>query len=80
MFIGLNLADAWVTKQLLVHGGGEANAIVSAYGSNMFIKGFVALTIVLILVSLDKTNLLKVLNMCMVAVVLWTGGWVLTYL
>ena len=39
LFIGLNLADAWVTKQLLAHGGGEANAIASAYGSNMLIKG-----------------------------------------
>ena len=80
MFVGLNLADAWVTEQLLAHGGGEANAIVSAYGSNMLIKGFIALAIVVTMVRLDKAKLLKVLNICMAAVVLWTGGWVLTYL
>jgi len=80
MFVGLNLADAWVTKQLLAHGGGEANVIASAYGSDMLIKGFLALAIVLVLVRLDKAKLLWALNVCMVAVVLWTGGWVLSYL
>ncbi len=80
IFVGLNIADAWVTKQLLAHGGGEANSIASAYASSMLAKGFLALAIVLILIRLDKVKLLKVLNMCMVAVVVWTGGWVLTYL
>lgn len=80
MFVGLNLADAWVTKQLLAHGGGEANAIVSGYGSDILIKGFIALAIAVILLRLGKSKLLKVLNICMVVVVLWTGGWVLTYL
>jgi len=80
LFIGLNLADAWVTKQLLAHGGGEANAIASLYGSNALIKGFLALAVVLILVRFGKANLLKVLNVCMAAVVLWTGGWALSYL
>lgn len=80
IFIGLNLADAWVTKQLLAHGGGEANVIASAYGSSLLIKGFLALAAVLLLVRLGKAKMLKVLNVCMVAVVLWTGGWVLSYL
>ena len=80
MFVGLNLADAWVTKQLLAHGGAEANPIASVYGSSFLIKGIVALAIVLILAGLGKGKLLKVLNICMLAVVLWTGGWVLTYL
>ncbi len=80
LFVGLNLADAWVTKQLLAHGGGEANVIASAYGSSMLIKGFLALAIVLGLIRLGKAKLLWVLNVCMVAVVLWTGGWVLSYL
>jgi len=80
MFIGLNLADAWVTKQLLAHGGGEANAIASTYGDDMLIKGFLALAIALLLVRLGKAKLLSVLNICMVAVVFWTGYWLLTYL
>ena len=80
VFVGLNLADAWVTKQLLAHGGSEANVLVSLYGSNMLIKGFLALAIVVVLVRLGKAKLLWVLNVCMVVVVLWTGGWVLSYL
>ena len=80
LFVGLNLADAWVTKQLLAHGGGEANPLVSLYGSNALIKGFVALAVVLVLVRLGKAKLLWMINVCMVVVVLWTGGWVLSYL
>ena len=79
-FVGLNLADAWVTKQLLAHGGAEANAMVATYGSNMLIKGFMALAIVLFLVGLGKVKLLWALNICMAVVVLWSGGWLLTYL
>lgn len=80
VFVGLNLADAWVTKQLLAHGGAEANPIASIYGSSFLTKGIIAVAIVLILTGLGKRKLLKVLNISMVAVVLWTGGWVLTYL
>ena len=80
LFVGLNVADAWLTRELIAVGGAEANPLVSLYGSNALIKGFLALAIVLILVRLDKAKWLKVLNIGMVAVVLWTGGWVVTYL
>jgi len=80
IFIVLNLVDAWVTKELIAHGGGEANAMVSLYGSNMLIKGCLALAIVFLLARFGKANLLKVLNIAMVIVVVWTGGWLLTYL
>lgn len=80
-FVGLNLADAWLTQQLITVGGGEANLLVRAYGSNMLvIKGFLALAIALLLVRFGKSKLLFALNLCMVAVVLWTWGWLLTYL
>ena len=79
LFVGLNLADAWLTKELIAAGGGEANPIVSAYGGNMLIKGFLALAIALLLVRFGKTRLVWMLTMCMVLVVLWTGGWLLTY-
>lgn len=80
-FVGLNLADAWLTEQLIAAGGGEANRLVRAYGSNMLlIKGFLALAIALLLVRFGKAKLLFALNLCMVAVVLWTWGWLLTYL
>jgi len=80
LFVALNLTDAWLTRQLISHGGGEANPIVSAYGTDLVIKGLLALAVALVLVRLGKGRLLKVLNVCMVAVVLWTGGWLLTYL
>ena len=78
-FVGLNIADAWVTKQLLAHGGGEANPL-AVYGSDMLFKGLAALAVGLVLLRFGKLRLLKVLNICMVAVVLWSGGWLLTYL
>jgi len=78
-FVGLNVADAWLTKELIAAGGGEANPLVTAYGSNLLIKGFFALAIALLLVRFGKSKLLWVLNGCMVAVVLWTGGWLLSY-
>lgn len=80
IFVGLNLADAWVTKELLAHGGGEANVITSAYGSSTLIKGSLALAIAFVLIRLNKAKLLFVLNICMAAVVFWTGFWVLTIL
>lgn len=73
IFVGLNVADAWVTKQVLAIGWQEVNPIISAYGTNMVIKGFLALAIVLLLVRFGKTKLLWVLNLCMVVVVLWLG-------
>jgi len=79
LFVGLNLADAWLTKELIAAGGGEANPIVSAYGSNILIKGFLALAIALLLVRFGKTRLVWLLTICMVVVVLWTGSWLLTY-
>lgn len=80
LFVALNLTDAWLTRQLIAHGGGEANPIVSAYGPDLAIKGLLALAIVAVLVRLGRARLLKALNIAMFLVVLWTGGWLLTYL
>lgn len=79
LFVGLNLVDAWLTKELIAAGGGEGNPIVSAYGGNTLIKGFLSLAIALLLVGFGKARLVWMLTMCMVLVVLWTGGWLLTY-
>ncbi len=77
LFVGLNIGDAWLTKQLLAIGCQEANPLVSGYGANMVIKGFLALAIVLGLGWSGKAKLLWILNICMVAVVLWNTGWLL---
>lgn len=71
LFVGLSIADAWLTGQLLTIGWWEINPIVLSYGSNMVIKGFLALAIALALVRFGKTKLLWPLNLFMMAVVLW---------
>ena len=71
VFVGLNIADAWLTKQLLAIGWWEINPIVNTYGSNIIIKGLLALAIALALVRFGKTKLLWALNAFMSAVVLW---------
>lgn len=75
-FVGLNIADAWLTGQLLAitcWGWREINPVplVSLYGSNMLIKGALALVIALVLVKLGKRKMLVVLNVCMLVVVAW---------
>jgi len=75
LFIGLNIADAWLTKGLIAMGCREGNSIVVAYGTNMVIKGFLALAIVLALIRFGKTKLLWILNICMLVIVLWNTGW-----
>jgi len=80
LFIGLNLADAWFTGELIALGDGEANSIVSAYANSLIIKGLLSLAAVTILVATGKAKLLGLLNVCMLLVVIWNGGWLLTHL
>lgn len=80
LFIGLNIADAWLTNQVLEAGWHEINPVVSSYGTNMVIKGFLALAIVVALVRFGKTRLLWLLNIFMLAVVLWLGAGLSRYL
>ena len=77
-FIGLNVADAWLTRQLISMGFLEGNPVVSAYGSNLVIKGLLALVIALLLVRFAKPRLFLILNCCMLVVVLWNGIWLLS--
>ncbi len=77
LFVGLNIGDAWLSKRLLAIGYQEANPMVSAYGANMVIKGFLALAIVVGLVLSGKAKLLWILNICMLAAALWNTGWLL---
>ncbi|GAI16515.1 unnamed protein product, partial [marine sediment metagenome] len=80
LFIGLNLADASLTGELIALGCGEANSIVSAYGNSLIIKGLLSFAAVTVVVAIGKAKLLKLLNVCMLVVVIWNGGWLLTYL
>jgi hypothetical protein len=80
LFIFLNIGDAWLTERLIANGGAEANPIVESYGASLAIKTLLAVVIVAILGIADKPRLLRLLNIGMLLVVLWTGGWLLTYL
>lgn len=80
LFIGLNLADAWFTGELIAYGGGEANSIVIGYANSLIIKGLLSFAAVTILVATGKAKLLGLLNVCMLLVVIWNGGWLLAYL
>ena len=77
VFIGLNVADAWLTKELLDIGSYEGNPLVTGYGSIVWFKGLLALVIIFLLLWFGKARLLWVLNICMLAVVLWNTGWLL---
>lgn len=77
VLVGLSIADGWLTGQLLAMGGYEINPVVSAYGSNILVKGLLALAIALLVIRLGKAKLLWVVNICMLAIVLWNTGWLL---
>lgn len=80
VFIGLNVADAWLTKQLIAIGSWEGNPIVASYGDNMLIKGVLALAVVLILARFGRLKLLWVLNVAILAVVFWNAAWLFNFL
>ena len=80
IFAVLNLADAWLTTQLLSRGGAEILWWSSHYNSNVIIKGTLALLVAIILISLGKAHLLKWLNIAMLIVVLSNGVTFLGYL
>jgi hypothetical protein len=79
-FICLNIADAWLTTQLLAHEGTEAFWWSSHFNGNMIIKGVLALLIAVVLIRLGKAKLLKWLNIAMLFVVLSNGLCFLGYL
>jgi branched-subunit amino acid transport protein len=72
-FVGLNMADAWLTTQLLTHGGVESFWWSAHYNSNIFVKGLLALLVAVVLIRLGKARLLKWLNIAMLFVVLSNG-------
>ncbi|MBL7209382.1 MAG: hypothetical protein ISS52_04725 [Dehalococcoidia bacterium] len=73
LFVGLNLLDAWLTKQAFALGEVELNPVVSffGYGDNLLLKGLLALVIALILWGLGKSYLSWYLNVLMLGVIWW---------
>ena len=70
IFILLNMADAWLTQQLLANNGVEMFWWSAHFNSNIYIKGLLALLVGILLTRLDKVHLLKWLVVGMIIVVL----------
>jgi len=71
LFVGLNIADAWLTKATLNLGAIELNPITAGWGSNVIAKGIVAIIVILALYWFYKEKLLRPLNFVLFGVVLW---------
>ena len=71
LFVGLNIADAWLTKATLSLGAIELNPITAGWGSNVIAKGIVAIIVILALYWFYKEKLLRPLNFVLFGVVLW---------
>ena len=87
LFIGINVADAWLTTELLVRGGAEANwwrmlfdASVFSATNFMVIKALLATAVVLVLIRLGKGRLLWLLNVGISIVVLLNLACFMSYL
>ena len=71
LFVGLNMADAWLTKGALNLGAIELNPVTVGWGSNVIAKGTVAIIVILALYWFYKEKLLRPLNFVLFGVVLW---------
>jgi hypothetical protein len=83
IFVLLNVIDALCTTHLLNHGGAEAIWWSAHFNSNVMLKGLLAFLVAFLLIRLNRTRLLKWLNIGMVFVLLsnclcflaYTGSW-----
>ncbi len=71
IFIGFNIADAWLTKTVLALGAVELNPIAIYFGTSMVAKGLLATAIVLAIYLFRKEKMLWWANLIMLGVVLW---------
>ncbi len=72
-FIILNIADAFLTKEALKLGGQELNPLMFSTGSDPWVKGLLALGIVIALRIIGKENVLYFLCIAMACVVFWNA-------
>jgi hypothetical protein len=80
VFILLNVADAWLTQQLLANNGVEMFWWSAHFNSNIFVKGMLALLVGTLLTRLKKVYMLKWLVTGMFLVVLSNGLCYMGYL
>jgi len=71
LFVTLNVVDAFLTKTALSVGAVELNPVMATIGSNMLIKGGIALALAFILYYFRQRRALWVLNIAFFGIVLW---------
>ena len=71
LFVTLNVVDAFLTKTALSMGAVEFNPVMATIGSNMLIKGGIALALAFLLYYFRQRRALWLLNIILFGVVLW---------
>ena len=71
LFIVFNLLDAYSTSIALKLGAVEINPLMASVGSNILIKGLMAMGVILILYLIKKEKLIWYMNFVMLGIVLW---------
>jgi hypothetical protein len=71
LFVTLNVVDAFLTKTAISSGAVEFNPVMAAVGSNVFIKGGLALALAFLLYYFRQHRALWILNGLLLCVVLW---------
>jgi hypothetical protein len=73
VFVALNILDALFTRMALSRGAVEVMPLARLFGSNLLLKGLIAVAVVALLVLFRWSKLLWLLNIGMGAVVVWGG-------
>ena len=71
LFVTLNVVDAFLTKTALSMGAVEFNPVMATIGSNMLIKGGIALALAFLLYYFRQRRVLWVLNIVFFGIVMW---------
>jgi hypothetical protein len=70
-FVILNIADAYLTQLVLAMGGVELNPLAVPFGSNMLVRGLLALVVATAILFAGKKDWLRYLNVLVLLVVVW---------
>jgi hypothetical protein len=71
LFVGLNVLDAYLTKTALSIGAVEFNPVMATLGSNILIKGGIAVILAFLLYYFRQRRALWILNAVFFGIVLW---------
>ena len=70
-FVALNILDAHLTSWAIALGSSEANPLAVGFGSSMFLKAAIALSVAAALMLVGRSRLLKPLCVGMCLIVAW---------